>query len=63
MGFLNTRTWTGRSITLGEIEDLCRRARSDGALGETPVNIHMAPAYSSPTDPGGEITITIRSEG
>lgn len=61
MGFSNTITWTGRSITLSEVEEICRRARANGALGETNIHIDKAQTYNNPSDPGGEITITVRS--
>lgn len=61
MGFRNTVEWEGRTVLLGDLEEFCRRARENGCLIDTEVSVHKAPEYSNPTDPGGEITIRVRS--
>ncbi len=53
----------GRTFNLSEIEEFCRRARANGCLGETLVDVHKEQSYNNPTDPGGEITISVGSAG
>lgn len=57
MAFWERVTWTGTTLTLGDLRELVER--TDTLRTDTPVSVTVEPTYPSPTDPGGGITISV----
>ena len=56
MAFTTSTTWTGTTLTLGDLRELVRL--SEALPESTRVRVHVEPTQPGP-DPGGMITITV----
>lgn len=50
-----------QTLTLGELRELV--TRTDDMPDDTVVRVHVGERFNNPSDPGGEITITIEGRG
>lgn len=59
MGFSTRVRWVGRKVTRDVLGELVDRARAANIGGESEVVVHVDPKFDNPSDPGGEITLSI----
>ena len=59
MGFSTRVRWTGNKVTRDVLGELVDRAAAANIGRDCEVVVHVAPKYDNPTDPGGEITLSI----
>ena len=50
---------TQLQVTIRDLQELLEAAEKIGASEDSPVEIHVAPTYNNPLDPGGEITLEV----
>lgn len=59
MGFSTRVRWVGRKVTRDVLGELVDRARAANIGGDSEVSVHVDSKFNNPSDPGGEITLSI----
>lgn len=59
MGFSTRIRWVGRKVTREVLSELVDRAAAANIGRDVEVSVHVDPKFDNPSDPGGEITLSI----
>ena len=59
MGFSNRVVWTGMALSLGELIEFTDRACNANIGRDEQVHVLVGQKFNSPTDPGGEIYLSV----